>query len=72
MPATATTPRWTPLRQAAEQNGIAYRTLLKWISEGRIQAHRFGPRLLQVDLDDLDALRVPVDLDTQGRARRAS
>jgi excisionase family DNA binding protein len=71
--ATATAaPRWAPLRQAAEQNGIKYRTLLKWISEGRIQAHRFGPRLLQVDLDDLDALRVPVDLDTQGRARRAS
>jgi excisionase family DNA binding protein len=71
--ATATAaPRWAPLRQAAEQSGIKYRTLLKWISEGRIQAYRFGPRLLQVDLDDLDALRVPVALDTQGRARRAS
>jgi excisionase family DNA binding protein len=70
MPAPAR--RFAPLKQAAAQNGISYRTLLLWISQGRIQAHRFGPRLLQVDLDELDALRVPVDLDTQGRARRAS
>ena len=64
--------RWAPLKQAAAENGIAYRTLLLWIRQGHIQAYRFGPKLLQVDLDDLDALRVPVDLDTQERTRRAS
>ena len=69
---SSATPRWAPLKQAAAQSGISYRTLLSWIAQGHIQAYRFGPRLLQVDLDDLDALRVPVALDTQGRARRAS
>ncbi len=52
-------PRWAPLKPAAEQNGISYRTLLLWVNQGRIKAHRFGPRLLQVDLNELDALRVP-------------
>jgi excisionase family DNA binding protein len=68
----ASTQRWAPLKQAAADSGISYRTLLLWIRQGRIQAYRFGPRLLQVDLDELDALRVPVDLGTRRRARRAS
>jgi hypothetical protein len=54
-------PRWAPLKQAAAENGIHYRTLLYWIKHGLIQAHRFGPKLLQVDLNDLDAMRVPVE-----------
>jgi excisionase family DNA binding protein len=66
------TRRWAPLKQAAAQSGISYRTLLSWVAQGRIQAYRFGPRLLQVDLDELAALRVPVTPDTPGRARRAS
>ena len=57
---TSETPRWAPLTQAAEQNGIDYRTLLSWIHQGRIHAYRFGPRLLQVDLNELDAQRVPI------------
>lgn len=64
----ASTQRWAPLKQAAAQSGISYRTLLSWIAQGRIQAYRFGPRLLQVDLDELEALRIPVDLNTRGRA----
>jgi excisionase family DNA binding protein len=68
MSTSAATPRFAPLKQAAATRGISYRTLLSWIAQGRIQAYRFGPRLLQVDLDELDALRVPVDLDTRGRA----
>jgi len=71
MPATKRR-RFAPIRQAAEQNGIHYRTLLYWINRGDIQAYRFGPRLLQVDLDELDALRVPVDPDGPRRSGRAS
>jgi excisionase family DNA binding protein len=56
---SSATPRFTPLKQAAAQSGISYRTLLHWVRQGRIQAYRFGPRLLQVDLNELDALRVP-------------
>ena len=39
-----------------------------WIPQGHIQAYRFGPRLLQVDLNELDKLRVPVDRPAQRRA----
>ena len=70
-----TTSRYAPIRQAAEANGIAYRTLLLWIARGEIQAYRFGPKLLQVDLDELAALRKPVDLAARGdraEARRSS
>jgi excisionase family DNA binding protein len=63
------TPRYAPVKQAAADSGISYRTLMYWIKQGRIQAYRFGPRLLQVDLNELDALRVPAEF---GSARRAS
>ena len=62
------TPCFAPLKQAAATRGISYRTLLSWIAQGRIQAYRFGPRLLQVDLNELDKLRVPVDRPAQRRA----
>ena len=70
-----TTPRFAPIRQAAEDNGIAYRTLLLWIARGEIQAYRFGPKPLQVNLDELAALREPVRLNARGdraEARRSS
>jgi excisionase family DNA binding protein len=73
-PAT-TTPRFAPIRQAAEDNGIAYRTLLLWIARGEIKAYRFGPKLLQVNLDELAALRKPVRLNARGdraETRRSS
>jgi hypothetical protein len=62
-------PRWEGLPKAAAQNGILYRTLLMWIQRGHIQAHRFGPRLLQVDLNELDKLRVPIDRPAGKRTR---
>jgi excisionase family DNA binding protein len=75
MSPTTTTERFAPIRQAAEANGIAYRTLLLWIARGEIQAYRFGPKLLQVNLDELAALRKPVRLNARGdraEARRSS
>ena len=68
MSTSAATPRFAPLKQAAATSGISYRTLLSWIAQGRIQAYRFGPRLLQVDLDELDKLRVPIDRPAQRQA----
>jgi excisionase family DNA binding protein len=39
--------------------GVHYRTMRRWISEGRISAVRVGPKLLKVDSDDLAALLQP-------------
>lgn len=45
---------------AAKQNDVHPRTIRRYIASGRLAAYRVGPRLLKVDLDDLDALRTPV------------
>lgn len=53
-------PRWVFLPDAEQYSGIPRRTLRRWVSEGRLPAERFGPRRIRVDLNDLDALAVPI------------
>jgi len=55
-----TEPRWATLKEAALHSGVSARTLRRWIADGRLAAHRIGPRKVQVDLNDLDALRTPI------------
>lgn len=68
---TATQPRWRSLAEASEYSGgIPISTLRDWIRKGRLPAYRLGPRQLQVDLNDLDALRQRVP--TAKAPRRAA
>ncbi len=60
MPANKSQRRLTSLPEAAEQFGVSSRTLRRYISAGRITGYRFGPRMLRVDLDELDALLRPL------------
>lgn len=53
-------PRWATMKEAAEYSGFNEVTLRRWISAGRLPAHRLGPRRLMVDLNEIDRLRVPV------------
>ena len=53
-------PRWIDQRQAAEYLGITDRTLRRMIAAGKLPAYRLGPRLLRIDVNDLDALLRPV------------
>jgi excisionase family DNA binding protein len=48
------------LPEAADYCGVGYRTLRRWISDGRLEAVRVGPRLLFVKAADCDALMTPV------------
>jgi excisionase family DNA binding protein len=50
-------PRWATMKEAVEYSRIPWRTLRRWIGEGRLPGYRIGPRLIQVDLNDLDRLR---------------
>jgi excisionase family DNA binding protein len=47
------------LPEAAAYCHISYRTLRRWIAEGRLDAVRVGPRLLFVKAADLDKLITP-------------
>lgn len=56
-----TTRRLVPLAQAAGYAGVCVRTLRRRIAEGQLPAYRVGPRLIRVDLAELDAMfqRIP-------------
>ncbi|MDZ4234795.1 MAG: helix-turn-helix domain-containing protein [Dietzia sp.] len=52
--------RLASLPEAAEQYGVSSRTLRRYISSGRITGYRFGPRMLRVDLNELNAMLRPL------------
>ena len=45
---------------AAERYEVHHTTVRRWISDGRITGYRFGPKMLRVDLDEIDALLRPL------------
>jgi excisionase family DNA binding protein len=53
-------PRNRRERRHPELIGVHYRTFRRWISDGRINAVRIGPRLLKVDMADVEKLARPV------------
>lgn len=52
--------RLSSIQDAAEEYGVHHQTIRRYISAGRITGYRFGPRMLRVDLDELDALLRPL------------
>lgn len=49
-----TTTRRVPLADAAALVPCSTRTLRRRIADGSLTAYRFGPKLLLIDLDDLE------------------
>lgn len=43
------------IQQAAIEADVCDKTVRRWISQGRLTAYRVGPRLIKVDLDELEA-----------------
>lgn len=41
--------------EVAEQLGISRNTVYDWIREGRLPAHKYGPRTIRINADDLTA-----------------
>lgn len=57
----ATPPRRrVKLVTAAEMYGVSVKTLRRRIADGSLTGHRFGNRLILVDLDELEALLRPI------------
>ncbi len=61
MSTSTTVRRWVSQVEAAEHLGITDRTLRRMVAAGDLPAYRLGPRLLRIDLADVDALlrRIP-------------
>jgi excisionase family DNA binding protein len=57
--------RYETLQSAAERLAVDAKTLRRWIAAGRLKAYRTGPRLIRLDVDEVDALLTPVPNFTQ-------
>ncbi len=48
------------IAQAAEHIGVNPRTIRRRIADGCLTGYRMGPRLIRVDLNELDAILRPI------------
>ena len=56
-PETSTAlPAVMTVQQAADAAGLSHKTIRNWVTAGRLQAYRVGPRAIRVDRDSLLAL----------------
>ena len=53
-------PELIGLQEAAACCNVDPRTIRRWIAAGRINAYRVGPRLIKVDVAELDKVLRPV------------
>lgn len=52
--------RFVSLEEAAEYLGLSPRTIRRFIAAGRLTAYRAGPRLLRIELAELDNMLEPI------------
>lgn len=61
--------RPAPIGTAADYAHCNPRTIRRRIADGTLTAYRFGPRMIRVDLDEVDAMMRPIT--TIGQAGEA-
>jgi excisionase family DNA binding protein len=49
------------MMDAAQYADVCYRTVRRWVASGLLPGYRVGPRLVKVDLNELDRMlhRIP-------------
>ncbi|MDH6280980.1 helix-turn-helix domain-containing protein [Prescottella agglutinans] len=52
--------RYSTLTEAAETLSVSTRTVRRYIAAGKLKAYRVGPRVIRVDLSELDRLMRPM------------
>ena len=52
--------RLASVADAANYADVSVRTIRRYIAQGRLTGYRVGPRLVKVDLVDLDTLASPI------------
>jgi excisionase family DNA binding protein len=60
VPANKSQRRLASIAVAANEFDVHSCTIRRWITAGRITAYRVGPRLIKVDLNELDAILQPI------------
>jgi excisionase family DNA binding protein len=48
-------PKMVSIAATAEHYGVSQQTVRRWIASGKITAHRIEPRLIRIDLDEIEA-----------------
>jgi len=56
------------LAAAANHAAVSVKTLRRYIATGRLVGYRMGPRLIRVDLNELDRLLRPIPAAVGGDA----
>jgi len=46
--------RLATLQVTADHCGVGERTIRRWVSKGRLTAYRLGPRIVRIDLNEVD------------------
>ncbi|GAB2699548.1 excisionase family DNA binding protein [Microbacterium marinum] len=59
---TTLAPRWGTIEDVMAHLKVSRDTVRRMIARQEIQARRFGPRLIRIDLNQLDASSTPVVL----------
>ncbi len=57
---SAATFEWGTIQQAADKYQVSAKTIRRYISGGLVQAERFGPRLIRVNLTTLETIGRPL------------
>lgn len=63
--------RLDSIPNAADYLGVSAKTIRRYIAAGRVTGYRAGPRLIRVDLNELDAMLRPIPSATFGGDRVA-
>jgi excisionase family DNA binding protein len=58
--ASTSTRRLVGINQASQYADVHPITIRRWVAAGRVPAYRAGPRLLKIDLNELDAMLRPI------------
>ena len=66
---SSTLPRWATIEGVADHLGMSTVTVRRMISAGDLTGYRVGKRAIRIDLNEVDALLVPIPSAKSGGAR---
>lgn len=62
------TAEWLTIREAMHQLKVGRTTLYRWLKQGRLRAHRVGPRTLRIRREELERVIAPLNDDDEEEA----